>query len=104
MIEPQEDMGTVDPLLCIAELNLELAAKRLSVGRPKRCECNPLTAADLAQRYTMEPTPALRAELLTMPIRTRADAMAVLRVIEAGSDMGLTRHLVACLHSYLTAA
>ncbi len=104
MTEPEADMAVVEPILAVTEINLEAAARRLAVGRPRQCACNAFTAADMAQRYLTEPTSALRAELLTITIRTRADCLAVLRVIGAGNDLALTRHLVACLHSYLTAA
>jgi hypothetical protein len=55
------DMAATDPILTNAELNLELAAKRLSIPRAKEsaaCSCIGLTLAMLCRLHLSEPKPA----------------------------------------------
>jgi hypothetical protein len=90
--------------LTVQELNLEAAARRLSVSK-KPCNCHDgLSVASLVAAYLSEPSPAIRARLLSLPITTRADARSVLAILQRGEDAQLAGHLIGCLHSYLSAA
>jgi hypothetical protein len=42
--------------------------------------------ATLARKHLSEPKPGSRATLLTMPVTTRADAMAALSIIESDAE------------------
>lgn len=78
------DTTAADPILCNHELNLELAA--------------------LAASRLDKPNPAMRSVILSAPMTTRADTLAVLAILESGDDPELAAHLLQCLHSYLSAA
>jgi hypothetical protein len=100
------DAAIDDPLLCVAELNLEQAAKRFAISKPKTCACRGAATGTLCREYLEEPNAHLRAAILNSPIVTLADAFAALAVLEntLGSDVELERHLFSCFHGYLSAA
>jgi hypothetical protein len=95
------DMAATDPILSTAELNLELAARRLAVRR--QCECSG-TLADLCEQFISAPSPQVRELILRSPVKTRGDAIAALSIIESNAeDSHLCVHLIAGLRVYLAA-
>ena len=84
------------------ELNLELAAKRLSaVRKPKACNCfHGTTLATVARKHLSEPKPARRAARLTMPVTTRSDDMASLDLLASSDDTELCAYLIAGLRAF----
>jgi hypothetical protein len=104
----EPDMAEVDPLLTVSERNLEAAAKRmaskLSIAKRIACECEGLTMGSLCRRYLAEEKSAVKSEILSRPIVTRSDALAVVSLLERHHDPEIAAHLLQCLHSYLAAA
>jgi hypothetical protein len=100
------DAAETDPLLTVAEINLEHAAKRLSAttGRPRKCECTDYTVATLCETYAAQPTPLLKGLILRSTVRTRADALAVLTLLEKSDDQDISAHLLRMVRVHLAAA
>ena len=76
-----------EAILCVAKIDAETRA-RFSAIKPKQsCACyTGMGMATLARKHLSEPKPGSRATLLTMPVTTRADAMAALSIIESDAE------------------
>jgi hypothetical protein len=98
------DLAVSEPLLCNAELNLELAAKRLSVVKAKACTCTSYTLADLCQQYLGNPEPQARELILRAQVKTRSDALSVLALLEQNEDAEIAAHLLRMMRVHLSAA
>ena len=100
------DMAATDPILTNAELNLELAAKRLSIARARsrRFALAPALPLPRSAAFTyLNRSPQIRTTILSMPVSTRADAIAALSIIESDAeDSDLCVHLIAGLRVYLS--
>jgi hypothetical protein len=98
------DAAIADPLLCVAEMNLERAAQRLSAVRQKRCECSNYTITDLCQQYAADPKPLTKELILRTAVRTRSDALAVISLLEQSDDPDISAHLLRMIRVHLSAA
>ena len=93
-----------DERLTNHELNLELAAKRLSaVRKPKACNCcTGLTLATVGRMHLRQPKIGTRGVILSGGISTKADAIAAVDLAaELEGDGELTDHLLTSLRAFL---
>jgi hypothetical protein len=87
---------TDNAILCNAEVDSELTARRLS-------EAVGFTLADLCESYLHAPALQTRELILRTAIHTRADAVAVLTLLEVCPDDAIAAHLLRMVKLYLAA-
>jgi hypothetical protein len=92
------------PILAACELRRETRAKLSAVKQS--CQCfDGISLAELARMHITEPRVATRTALLTLPLSTRADALAALNVLAADADVDtdLCARLIAGLREFIAA-
>jgi hypothetical protein len=96
-----------EPILAVAEIQAEAEARawaRFSIATPKEPASSlaGYSFATLARMHLQDQRMATRTALLTMPISTKADAVAGIDLVsELDGDGELTDHLLASLRRYL---
>jgi hypothetical protein len=85
-----------------SEASLDAARKRLSVVGP--CNCTNLTLKALCEKHATEPSAETKGLILRATIRTRADALCVLTLLEQNEDGEIAAHLLRMTKLYLEAA